>query len=235
MKIGREYRRSREKTFVLLALALAVELLEPLVHHRVGRLIADHHFNLFAAPVKEISRCGIFIAIVLIKVGITKLVHSRCRTLHNRVDINSGNRNRKKSDRRKNGIASSDVIGYYEGFIALLIGKCLESAPRPVGSCVDAFCRLVPAVLAFEHFSENSESDSRLGRCARLGNYIDRKIPVSDYFYKLVNRIRADRVACEIYLRCAVPEQIVVLRLDKFNRRSCSEIRTADSDNNQNL
>ena len=42
VQVGGEDHRGREQALVVLALALAVKLLPPLVHHGIAGLIADH-------------------------------------------------------------------------------------------------------------------------------------------------------------------------------------------------
>ena len=168
MKVGRENSRSREQALVLLALALAVKLLEPFIHHRVCRLIADHHFNLFAASVKEISRCCVLVAVILFNILVAKLIHCSSSALHDSVNVDSRNGNGKKSDSRKNGITSSDIVGNNESLIALCIRKSLERSSRLVRSSIDTLCRFLCAVLALKHLSENPESNRRLRGCARF-------------------------------------------------------------------
>ena len=113
---------------MLLALALAEELLEPLAHHGVVRLVGGHHFNLLSAPVKDIADSGIAVAVVLVKLGRHILLSCVRSALHERVDINTGNSYRQQADCREHGISSADIVGNYEGLIALLVGHIAKRA-----------------------------------------------------------------------------------------------------------
>ena len=128
VEVGREYRRSREDSLVLLALALAEELLEPLAHHGVVRLIGGHHFDLLAASVENVADSGIAIAVVLVKFGRHILLSRVCGALHKCVDIDSGDRYRKQADCGEHGISPADVIGNYESLIALFVGHIAKRA-----------------------------------------------------------------------------------------------------------
>ena len=51
MEICGKHHRGREQALLVLALALAVKLLPPFVHHREARLVADQNLYLFSLAV----------------------------------------------------------------------------------------------------------------------------------------------------------------------------------------
>ena len=125
MQVGGEDDGCREDTLLILTLRLAVELLEPLVHQGESGLVADEDLGGLALVVEHVADRGVFIAIVLVQIGIGKLVLRVLRALHQRVDIRARYRDRQETDCGQNTVAAADVIRNDEGLIALAVGELL--------------------------------------------------------------------------------------------------------------
>ena len=58
------------QTLVVLALALAEELLEPLCHHCECRVVSNQYLNGLALSVKDISDSCVLVAVVIVKISL---------------------------------------------------------------------------------------------------------------------------------------------------------------------
>jgi len=125
VKIGREDHRRGEETLIVFSFAFAEELLIPLCHHRKARLVGDQHFDSLTLAVEGVTDSGIRITGIFVDIVYRVVGSSIGGTLHKGVDISSADGNGKKADGGKYREASSDVVGNYETFVALLIGKLL--------------------------------------------------------------------------------------------------------------
>ncbi len=125
MQVGGEDDGRREDALLILTLRFAVELLEPLVHQGERRLVRNEDLGGLALVVEHIADRGVFVAIVLVQIGIGKLVLRVLSALHQRVDIGAGYRDRQKTDCGQNTVTAADVIRYDKGLVALAVGELL--------------------------------------------------------------------------------------------------------------
>ena len=235
VQVGGEDNACGEDALVILALALAVELLEPLRHHGVGGFIGNHDFHGLALAVEDVADRRVLVAVVGLEVVVVQLLLRGLSALHERVDVSARNSDGKQTDSREDGESAADVVGYDEGLIAFLVSQRLEGASCLVGGAVDALTRAFLAVLLLEHLAEYAERDRRLGGGARLGNHVDRDVLALAKLHDLGKRRGADGVTREEDLRGILAGEVVVLRGQKLYRGARAEIGTADADNNEHV
>jgi len=168
MQVGRENNGCRVETLAVLALALAEELLPPLVEHKHVRLIAHEDLKFLSLAVKNVAQHRIFVCGVLFKIGRGKLAHCVGSAAHQLVKVYAGNGDGEKSDSGKHRISAANIIGNDKCFITLAVGKRLERAACAVCGHENALGGFFFAVFLFKQRAENAEGDRRLCRCARL-------------------------------------------------------------------
>ena len=235
MQVGREDHGRREQALTVLALALAVELLPPLVHQRVGRLVADHDFGALALVVENIADRRVLVAVVLleIRVAVRRLRLSGAR--HQRVDVRACDGDRQQADCGEDRVTAAHVVRNDEGLVALFVREVLQRAARLIGRAEDALSGLFLAVLLLEDLAEHAERDRRLRRGAGLRDHIDRNIAALADLYELRQRGGGDAVAGEVDVRRILLQRIVVFALQKLDRRAGAEVRAADADDDENI
>ena len=235
MQIGGEDRGRREQTLAVLALALAEQLLPPFGHHRILRLIADHHFHRSALAQQNVAGSSIFIAIVFVEIGVAQLLARGGSALHQCVDVAARDRDRQKSHSGQHREASADVVRHNEGLIALSVGKRFQRAACAVGGHIDVLLRFFASHGLFKIFAEHAESDRRLGGGAGLGNDIHGDTLALAQLQKLGKRRAADGVTGKIDIRRILFLRVIQRRFQKLDRRTGAEIRAADADGNENI
>ena len=191
----------REDAFLVLALALAVELFPPLRYIVQARLVVCQNLNGLALAQKDISHCRIFHGVVVLECILECSLSSCRRAFHQLVDVRAAHRDRKQAYRRQYGETSAYVIRYNEGLITFLCRQILERALRTVCGCIDSLRSFRFAVFLLQDLLEYAECDRRLCRCAGLGDHVDREIPVADNVHQIFDISAADAVSHIVDLR----------------------------------
>ena len=125
VQVGGEDDRGREQALVVLALALAVELLPPLVHHGVAGLVGDHDLGALALVVQDVPDGGVLVAVVLLKVGAGVFLHGLLGAGHEGADVRPGHGDGQQAHGGEHGEAAAHVVGHHEGLVALFVGQLL--------------------------------------------------------------------------------------------------------------
>ena len=235
VQIGGEYGGGRVDTLVVLALALAEELLVPLVHHCEAGLVGNEHLNALSLAIQYIAERCVLIAVVLpeVAVGISGACVSGA--LHQRVDIAACACDGEKSHSGEDGVTAAYIVRNYECFIALLVGELLEGTLCLVGGGVNPALCAVFTVLLYQHVAEYAESQSRLGGCTGLGDDVYGKVLAVNEGNHLAEICRADGVADEVDLGGVLFQTVVQRGPDSLDNCSCAEVGTADADNDEHL
>ena len=235
MQVCGEDNGCREQALAVLALALAVQLLPPLVHERVARLVADHHFGRLALIVKNVANGSILVAIVFFHVRV--VVGSLCLLCarHECVDIRTGHSDGQQTHSGENGVTAADIIRYNEGLVAFFVRKVLQRAARLIGRAENTLLCFFLAVLLLEDLAENTERDSRLRGGAGLGNHVDGNILALADLNQLRQRGGRNTVAGEIDVRRIFLQCIVVLALEELDCCACTEVGAADADDDKHI
>ena len=121
MKIGGEDCRGRIDSFVILTFTFTKQLFIPFIHHGKCRFIGHHDFNCFSFAVKDVSQCRISVTIVLFQITDSKCFSCFCCTVHQLLDIRTGNCDWKQSYCGQYGISSADIIRNNKGFITFFV------------------------------------------------------------------------------------------------------------------
>jgi len=172
MEICREHCGGREYTLAVLALALTIELLPPLGKECKRRIISCEHLHLLAGTVEIVANHSILDRIVLFDGcgGIYRA--SISSALHHCVNVNTGNRNGKKSYRSKHRVSAADTVRNDEALISHVGRELLECSAALIGGDKNAFNALLNTVLILEEAAHYAECKRRLGRCSGLGYYV---------------------------------------------------------------
>ena len=123
MKIGGKGDRGREQPLAVLALAFAVQLLQPLAHLGKAGFVAGVNFYGLAPPQQDIAQSGIAVAGVMGKVVVIQLGHRLFGTGKHRINIDPGHRHRQKPHGGQDGIPPAYIIGNDKGLPALPVGQ----------------------------------------------------------------------------------------------------------------
>ena len=126
VEVGGEDYGCGENSSVILALALAVELLPPLVEHFCIVLISYENFGNLTLAVKNVSDSGILVCVVLLNVLVSISYASIVSTCHKSINVAACNRDGKKTYCGKHGETSSNVIRNNKGLVSCLGGEALE-------------------------------------------------------------------------------------------------------------
>ena len=104
-----------------------------------------------------------------------------------------------------------------------------------VGGRVDALPRAVLAILFFQPGLEQAERNRRLGRRARLGNHVHRKITIADDIKQVLHISGTQVVSRKINFSAFIPQLVAERAFDKFQPRPRAKVAAADADRNQHL
>ncbi len=238
MQVRRQIDRCREQALVILAFALAVELLPPLGDIMHAGLIVRQDLYGSAASVQEVSACCIQQRIIVLERRLIKFCHGIGCAGHQFVDIQSRGCDGKQADSGQHGETSADIIRHHEGLIAFGIRQRLEGALHLIGRRINTLLRFFLAVLRFQKLLEDTESDRRLGGRTGLGDDVDGEISSLDHVHQMGQIGAAHIAAAEIDLRRFADlgaDNIVEAVLQEFDRGSCAEIGSADADDDQDI
>ena len=218
---------------MILALALAEQLLVPLVHHGKVRLKAGQRFHAAALAVQDIAGHGVAIGIV-IHAQLAELLAAIGSTLHQRVNVNACAGDGKKAHSGQDGITAADIIGNHKGRPALLGGQLLQRALGAVGGSVDALVGLLDANGILQKLAQHTESEGSLGGGAGLGDDIDGEALALRQLDDVIERGRADGIAAEVDLQ-AVINLIMVQALNGLYHGAGTQIGAADTGDKQHI
>ena len=233
VQVGGEDAGGRHQALLVLALALAEQLLVPLVHHREVRLEAGQRLNALALAVQDVAGHGVAVGVV-VRGQLAELLAAIGSALHELVDVDTGAGNGQQADSSQDGVASADVVGNDEGRPALLGCQPLQRAFGAVRRGVDALVGLLGADRILQQLAQHAERERGLGGGAGLGDDVDREALALRQLDDVVQGRGADGVAAEINLQ-AVVSLIVVQALDGLDHSACAQIRTADTGDEQHI
>ena len=210
VQIRGEDDRGGEQALVVLALALAEELLPPLVHHGVAGLVADHDLGALALVVQDVADGGVLVAVVLLQRGVVVQLHGLLGAAHQGIDVRAGHGDGQQAHGGEHRVAAAHVIGHHKGLVALFVGQVLQGALGLVGGAEDALPGALLAVLLLQQLPEHPEGDGGLGGGAGLGNHVDGDVLALANLHQLRQGGGADGVPGEVDGR-GVLAQVVVL------------------------
>ena len=234
MQVGGEYCGGRENALVVLALALAEQLLVPFCHRHKARLIGYQHLHILALAVQNVAQCSVLVAVVVVEVC-GQFLLCLCGACHQCLDVAACNSDGQQTNSGQNRIASTHIIRYNEGLIALSIGQGLQRTLCLVSGCKNVILCAVLAVLLFHQLLEHTECQRRLCGGAGLGNDVDREVSAladGDHFIQIGG---VDVVAHIVDVRSVLLQIVVERRLQEFDGSTSAQIRTANTDYNQYL
>ena len=235
VQVGGEDDRGGEQALLVLALALAEELLPPLVHHGVAGLVADHDLGALALVVEDVPDGGVLVAVVLLDVLAAVGVHGLAGAGHQGVDVRPGHGDGQQAHGGEHGEAAAHVVGHHEGLVALFVRQLLQSALGLVGGAEDALPGPLLAVLLLQQLPEDPEGDGGLGGGAGLGDHVDGDVlPLAD-LHQLLQGGGADAVPGEVDGRGVLAQVVVLFRLQKLNGSPGPQIRPADADDHEHV
>ena len=169
VQVGRQRDAGREDALALLALALAVELLPPLVHVLEPRFVGAQNLDFPAFGIEGVARGGVDGRGVLVEGDVRAggLLHLPCAA-HQGCDVHAGHGQRQQPDGRQYREAAAHVVGNDEGLVALVRGEGLQCAAGLVRDGHDTLGGLLLAVAGLDLGLDQAEGDGRLGRRARF-------------------------------------------------------------------
>lgn len=223
------------QTLAVLTFGFAEELFPPFAGQGESGVVYGKDLDALTASVENVANCRIFQTAVCENVAVSKIVKRLCRACEHFFYVNAGNGDGKKTYGRKNGKSAADVVCNDEAFIAVCIRLLAECAACLVRGCEDAFCRAFLAVFFNEKITEYTESDSGLGCRTGFGNDVYANVAVLADVKDILKMRGADVLTDEINVGCVLLFVVVIVAVDKFDRRTCAEIRTADTNDDENV
>ena len=181
---------------MVLALALAVELLPPLSKVVQARVEVNEDLGGLAILEQGVADSGVLCSRVLLirHVGRSSLLHILC-ALDDSANVPTCHSNRQQTNRREDREATANVVRNNVSLVALLGSERAERTFGFVGNGYDTFACFVLADLLLEHCLEQTESESGLGGCAGFGDVNDAELATLEQRHKVSQIILADIVA----------------------------------------
>ena len=233
MQVGGEDAACGEQALVVLALALAEQLLIPLVHQGEVGLVALEDLHALALAVQDVADGSILVSVV-VRAQDGEALHGIGSAFHQVVDADTGSRDGQQADRGEDGVAAADIIGNHERGPALRVGQLLEGALGTVSGRINALVGLFHAHLIFQQLAQHAECQAGLGGGAGLGNDIDGEALALAQRDDIIQIRGADAVAAEVDLE-AIVQLIVELALDGFDHSAGTQIAAADAGDDQHV
>ena len=236
VQVGGEVGCGGEDALVILALALGVELLEPLAHHGQRGLVVDQDLGALALAIEDVAQRRVLEGGVGGHVAALADLARVLSALHHGLDVHAGCGDGQQTHGGQHGEASANVIRNHEGLIALRVGQRLQCAARLVGGGVDAALRTLLAVLLLQQLLEDAEGDGGLGGGAGLGDDVHGEVALADDLHHVVEVGRGDVVAHEVDLGDAgLANAVVHLALAELDGCARAQVGAADADDNQHV
>ena len=230
MQVGVVFDGGGEDADAVFALAFAVELLPPLGHEAERRFVAGEDLGRLAELIQVLARGGI----------LPGGVFGRLRTHGGKgldgladhgLHVDAGGGHRQQADGRQHAVAPADVVRDDERLPALFIGHVLEHTAVGVRRGEDVFFGFFRAVLCLQQAAEHPECECRLERGAGFGDHVQVKIQIAQFLEQMHQRIRRQGVAGKQNFRIAGLRP----RPQQLHGTLCTEIRTADANDDQRL
>ena len=147
---------------MVLAFALAVELLPPFRNVVQFGVEVNEYFNLFAGAIEGVASFSISHHHV-IGIGVSCGSFHSASTFNERLNVETGNGNRHEAHRGEHRESAAHVVRYDESLVAFFFSQLAQCALAGIGDGDDALGGFGFAHLLFEHLFEEAESDGRLG------------------------------------------------------------------------
>ena len=234
VQIGGENNAGGHEALVVLAFALAEQLLVPLVHHGEVGLVSGQQLNSLALAVQDVAGGSVLVAVV-IRSAIGVLRTGIGSALHQSVDVTAGAGDGQQTHSGEHRVTAAHVVGYHEGGPAFFVGLLLQGAAAAVGSGVDALGGAFLAVTLFQVFLEDPEGQRRLGGGAGLGDHVHADLLALTAGQDVLQVGGRNGVACEEDLRSLLAGAVVHLALDGLDGGAGTQIGAADTDHHQHV
>ena len=236
VQVGGEDGAGGEDALVLLAFALAEELLEPFDEVEELRLERGEQLHLQSALIKQVTDEGVLQNRVLLVFRVLghELLHV-AGALQQLEDVETGQCDGQQAHGGEHGIASAHIIGDHEGGIALLVGEGLQGAAGLVGDGHDALLGSLHAVFLLAVLFQDAESQGGFGGRARLGDHHHGVVAGVENVQQIVEVVLVDVVAGVEDVRVFalhVGGERVLQRLDDS---AGAEVGAADADHHDHL
>ena len=173
MEVGGEVARCREDALVLLALALAIELLPPFSNEVELRLVVHHDLDFLTSAIESVTDGSILGSDILLERNIltTSLLHL-LSTFYQFHDVESRTGNGQQAHRSEHRETTANVIGNDETLVSFLIGTGAGSTSLGVGNGHNHLLGLFLTTLVLALFLQQTEGEGGLSSSTTLG-YID--------------------------------------------------------------
>ena len=225
MQVSGEDAGSGHQALLILALALAEQLLVPLVHHCKVRLKAGQRLDALALAVQDVAGHGVAVSIV-VHTQLAEFLAAFGSALHQLVDVDAGTSDGQQTNSSQHRVAAADVIRNNEGRPALLGGKLFQRALSAVGGGVDALVGFLDTDRIFQQLAQHAEGKGRLGGGAGLGDNVDGETLALRQLDDIVQRGGADGVAAEVDFQ-AVIDLVVIQALDGLDHSAGTQVGAA--------
>ena len=198
MQVGSEVDASREDTFLVLALRLAVELFPPLAVVVQLGLEVYHNLYLLASLIQSVADSSILGCGVLVEGNIlaTSLLHVLCAG-NEFFDVKACTGDRQQTYRREHREAATDIVGDDERGVALLVSTGAGSAALGISDGHDDLLGFLLAALSLTLLLEQAEGQGSLGGRTRLGDVDDTEFLAFQIFSQFEEVVLADVVTCK--------------------------------------
>ena len=235
VEVSGELHAGGEETLVLLALALAVELLPPLGHEAEAGLVSGQHLDLIAGAVQGRAACGILPCGVGGVVGLGAGLHHLGSAAHEGIDVHACYGDGQQTHGGQHTVAAAHVIGDNEGFVAVLVGQILQRTLVGIGGGIDALGSALLAVLLLCQLAEEAEGHGGLSGSAGLGDDVDGEVHALQQLLHLVHGVGAETVTHKVDVGGGLLLQIVVGGAEALDNTAGAQIGAADADDHQRL
>ena len=222
-----------EQALVVLALALAEQLLVPLVHQGEVGLVALEDLDLLALAAEDVAGCGVLVSVV-VGAQHREPLHGVGSALHQLGDVDAGGGDGQQAHSRQHRVAAAHVVGDHEGGPALAVSQLLQGALGPVGGGVDPLVGLFGAHLILQQLAQHTEGQAGLGGGAGLGDDVDGEPLALAQGDDVIQCGGADAVAAEVNLQARL-QLVVVDALDGLHHSPGAQIAAADAGHNQDV
>ena len=233
VQVGGEDAACGEQALVVLALALAEQLLVPLVHQGEVGLVALEDLDLLALAAEDVAGGGVLVGVV-VGAEHREPLHGVGRALHQLGDVDAGGGDGQQAHGRQHRVAAAHVVRHHEGGPALAVSQLLEGAAGAVGGGVDPLVGLLHADFLLQQLAQDAESQAGLGGGARFGDDVDREALALAQRDDVVQGGGADAVAAEVDLQ-ALFQLVVVDALDGLHHGAGAQVAAADAGHHQHV
>jgi len=233
VQVGGEDAACGEQALVVLALALAEQLLIPLVHQGEVGLVALQDLNSLALAVQDVADGSILVSVV-VRAQHGEAFHGIGCALHQLVDADPGGSDGQQAHSGENGVAAAHIVRNHEGGPALRVSQLLQGALGTVSGGIDALVGFLNAHLILQQLAQNTERQAGLGGGTGLGDDIDGELLALAQSNDIIQVAGADAVAAEVDLG-AILQLVVVQALDGLDHSAGAQIAAADAGNHQHL